>query len=406
MPSYDYEYYTCPKCKARRTTKTCPDCAAKTKGQGRVSMRYRLINEYGEKRNMRTGWYDRKSDAEDEYTKVKATAPKVDYRTRDGESYLFEDLLIKYIASMALEIDKSTFYEKNLLIEKHIKPEFKGKDIRKITKQNLLDWQTGLFSSTYGKQAKQISNAHARKVRSALNGFLDWAEEYYDITNQLKHIKLPKKKTEEKVTEKEIIELREYPALDEATKDDVFWNIVFFFMFHSGVRPGEMRALSEVDYKDGEININKTITRKEKGKELVGQQPKNKKSYRKPIDNQLIARLDKYLAWKRENGISGKFLFGGDKFIDKHELQRKTDYYIEKAEIKKRITPHCFRHSYVSMLIDMDCSTKTVAEMIGDTEAVVMKTYSHLYTSKKRQTVDKLNTYLEQNSKTQKQNCT
>ena len=113
------------------------------------------------------------------------------------------------------------------------------------------------------------------------------------------------------------------------------------------------------------------------------------------MDSILIGKLDKYLKWKRKNNISDKFLFTTDgKFISKNAQARALKRYMEKTDITKHITPHCFRHSYVSMLIDMDCSTKTVAEMIGDTEEVVMKTYSHLYTSKKRKTVDKLNDYL------------
>ena len=97
---------------------------------------------------------------------------------------------------------------------------------------------------------------------------------------------------------------------------------------------------------------------------------------------------------KRANKISGKYLFGGDTFIDRHKYERQLKHYLNKTKITKHITLHSFRHSYVSMLIDMGCSTKTVAEMIGDTEEVVMKAYSHLYTSKKRETVEKLNAYL------------
>ena len=94
MASYEYEYYICPACKARAKAKKCFDCKVPTKGQGKVSLRFRLV-ENGYKRNKRTLWYPTKREAEEEYLKVKSTAPAVDLRFKDGTSYKFEDLLQK-----------------------------------------------------------------------------------------------------------------------------------------------------------------------------------------------------------------------------------------------------------------------------------------------------------------------
>ena len=64
--------------------------------------------------------------------------------------------------------------------------------------------------------------------------------------------------------------------------------------------------------------------------------------------------------------------------------------YIEKANCKK-ITPHGFRHSHVSLLINLGCDSRDVAERIGDTIEVVEKTYYHMFPEKKKIPTNKLN---------------
>ena len=163
MPSYEYDYYICPKCKSRLTVKTCPNCGVKTKGQGQVSARYRLIDNDGKKKNKRTLWYDTKKEAEAEYLKVKATVPKVDLRLRESKSYLFEDLLQEFFTENALETAESTQYVKKRDFDKHITPYFKGKDIRKIDKPMLIDWQVKLFSKQLGEKRKEQYRTHMLK---------------------------------------------------------------------------------------------------------------------------------------------------------------------------------------------------------------------------------------------------
>lgn len=389
MASYDYEYYICPNCKKRLTVKLCPDCKVKTKGQGKVSIRFRLIEDF-KKKNKRTGWYATKKEAEKEYLQVMATAPKVDLRTRDGISYIFEDMLNLHLTQNAISTAPSTQYTKRKEFAKYITPYFKGMDVREITKDKIINWQNMIYSKNIG--GKTISHKYASKLRGFLNTFLDWLFYVYDVPNVMRSVKKPA--NNQPPPKKEILEMKEFAALDKASINDILWNTIFCFLMHTGCRVGEVQALSESDYRNGEIIINKTISKDSKGRPHLRDMPKNKKAYSKPLDNFIISKLDKYLKWKREQQIPAKFLFGGANFIDIHQYSRKLQFYLKKANITKHITLHSFRHSYVSMLINMDCSTKTVAEMIGDTEEVVMQTYSHLYSSKKQQIVDKLNSFL------------
>lgn len=60
------------------------------------------------------------------------------------------------------------------------------------------------------------------------------------------------------------------------------------------------------------------------------------------------------------------------------------------SELTQDFTIHCFKHSHVSLLIELGYSVLIIAEHIGDTVETTLKTYSHLYPDKQVQLVNKL----------------
>ena len=56
----------------------------------------------------------------------------------------------------------------------------------------------------------------------------------------------------------------------------------------------------------------------------------------------------------------------------------------------RQIRIHDFRHSHVSLLVNLDCSIMMIADRIGDTPATVQSTYAHLYPEKKDAVLEKL----------------
>jgi len=66
------------------------------------------------------------------------------------------------------------------------------------------------------------------------------------------------------------------------------------------------------------------------------------------------------------------------------------DRYITMAGVK-RITPHGFRHSHVSLLINLGCDSREVANRVGDTIQVIESTYYHMFPQKRNHTISVLN---------------
>ena len=110
------------------------------------------------------------------------------------------------------------------------------------------------------------------------------------------------------------------------------------------------------------------------------------------IDDDLIDLLKKHHTEESKlYGFNNDYLvFGNVKPISPTTFRRWLNEYIDKANVK-RITPHGFRHSHVSLLINLGCDSRDVAERIGDTVEVVEKTYYHMFLEKKTIPVNKLN---------------
>lgn len=315
-----------------------------------------------------------------------------------GDVYLYNDLIVKYFDAAKTENKESTQYDKQKAFANFITPHFTGKDMRGIDKTFLDDWVTALWNKTYtrtiaGKEVtRRYAPAYLKKIRGFLNNFLEFCKYRCGIPNPLTAVRVPR--TREQKTPVAFWELTTFYKFIEAV-DDIEFRTYCYFSFFTGLRIGEVLAFSEEDMRGNEIHVqHNLITKTMDGSPYKIVETKNYKNYTKTIPDVLATELEKYLAWKRANKLSGKHLFGGAEPLPETTIRRKLYAYIDKAKVN-RITPHGFRHSYVAMLVHLGCSTKVVAELIGDTEEQVIRTYSHLYKDDKNAAVDKINTLVK-----------
>lgn len=134
---------------------------------------------------------------------------------------------------------------------------------------------------------------------------------------------------------------------------------------NTGVRAGELLGLTISDIKPYEIDVNKQFN--STLKEFT--ELKNKKPHTIPITKDLYNKIHQYIK-SRPLDYKGRIF----------TMQYATYKYRLKKFTKKigyeSFTPHCFRHSFATHLVSNGVDFKTVAELLGDTVEVVMKTYS------------------------------
>ena len=64
--------------------------------------------------------------------------------------------------------------------------------------------------------------------------------------------------------------------------------------------------------------------------------------------------------------------------------------WIAEAGIKKKITFHCFRHSYAVIQISLGTDIYTVSKMLTHKNVTTTQIYAGLVNSKKRETANKI----------------
>lgn len=134
---------------------------------------------------------------------------------------------------------------------------------------------------------------------------------------------------------------------------------------NTGVRAGELLGLTISDIKPYEININKQFNCGLRDFSEL----KNKKPHTVPITTHLYDKIQHYIKSKPLDYRGRIFTMKYDSY--KHQLRKVT-----KRIGYESFTAHCFRHSFATHLISNGVDFKTVAELLGDTVELVMKTYS------------------------------
>lgn len=169
--------------------------------------------------------------------------------------------------------------------------------------------------------------------------------------------------------------------------DDEFWHDVFSFLFNTGVREGELFALTwnKIDFDNHTILITSSATSKTKGGGVRMTTPKTKKSIRKidmqnTLENMLLNRFRK--CQKIDGFKNDYYVFGDIRPLSRSSLARWLERYIQIAKVK-RITPHGFRHSHASMLIDARIDDDLIADRLGHSIQELHNTYAHSYEKRK-----------------------
>ena len=144
-------------------------------------------------------------------------------------------------------------------------------------------------------------------------------------------------------------------------------------------------CIDDIDSKNGIINIDKSYQRI-KAKDTIGP-PKTENSFRKvDIPQFLCDQLEEYL--KKHYILNEDDRIFKEYYVIIRDRLKKAQ---KRANLNEEFTLHSFRHSHVSLLIDLGYSPTIVADRIGDTVDTVLKTYSHLYAESKESLSEKLN---------------
>ena len=314
-------------------------------------------------------------------TKKEALAFERDFLEKQSANpdMTFQNLYEIYMEDMAARLKQSTLLTKKTVLQTHILPFFGNKPINEIKASDVRRWQAKLMSSP-----NNYSQTYLKKINTELNSIINYAKRFYDLnTNPCgKAGTIGKAKAEEM----DYWTYDEYITFREGIKDKPLSYICFEVLYWTGMREGELLALSpaDIDLDNKIISINRTYQRIE-GKDVFTS-PKTRKSKRKiPIPDFLCQELSDYIQ-SRYMLDADERLFPVTKSYLSHEMIRGC-----KNTGVKKIRIHDIRHSHASLLINQGCDALILADRLGHEKvSTTLNTYSHLFPHKQQELVHSL----------------
>lgn len=289
------------------------------------------------------------------------------------------------------QIRKLSTYQTYIEVyNKHIYPFFVDFDLNSINILELKNFREKCLKMNY-------SARYLNKINNVLNLILDYASVNYGYTNVNKTLGNYQEKKDKVIKEK----LR-YMTYDDYLKfisviDELEWRTFFMFLYLTGMRLGEVLALTFNDIKGDTIIVNKTLYTKIKGTYTITS-TKNNLNRTIKMDKSLYNQLNEYIdQMKSYTDFSNDwFLFGGPRYLAPTTINRYKHKYFELANVPE-ITIHEFRHSHVSLLCNKYLENggndyvgflAKLSARLGHSVDVMTRTYLHLFPSNQDSIVD------------------
>ena len=296
----------------------------------------------------------------------------------------FNSLYEMYLEDLSHRLRENTIMTKRHIIEKKILPFFREMEIGKITPVIIRKWQNKLMKYEDPKTNKLYSQTYIKTINNQLVAILNYAVKYHSLNENPCHKagSIGRKQADEM----EIWTVEEFEKFIKHLKHKPISFVGFNILFWTGIRIGELLALTinDIDLKNRTIRINKSYQRL--NKEDVITDPKTAKGNRIiKITENLANILAKYIDTLYNVETSDRLIIS-----TKYRFHHDMKLYSEKAKVKK-IRVHDLRHSHASLLIHLGVSPLAIAKRLGHEKIeTTLNTYSHLYPDKEKDVIDLL----------------
>ena len=295
----------------------------------------------------------------------------------------FEEFIKVYREDRYPRIRVSTSASKDHIIDTKIVPYFRNFRVTEIRPKDIVKWQNELLKYRNPKTGKPYSKTYLRSIHSQMSAVMNFATKYYDLKEN------PVTKAGcigiNNAEEMQFWTLDEYLRFADAIMEEPFYYYCFEMLYWTGIREGELLALTydDFDFVNKTVSITKTY-QVVKGKEVIGP-PKTTKGMRTvSMPDRLCEEMKDYfdMCYDKENSRA----FATTKHSLKKAMRRGA-----KLSGVKEIRIHDLRHSHISLLISLGFSPVEIAKRVGHESITITLRYAHMFPSAQKEMMDKLN---------------
>ena len=296
---------------------------------------------------------------------------------------LFKDFVEIYYKDMEQRLKLTTIKNKRSMIDFKIVPYFAKRPLDSIQSTDVRNWQNSLTRHR-DKDGQPYSATYLKSINNQLTAIFNYAVKYYGLKENPCHKagSMGKKKADDML----FWTKDEFLRFVEAVKDKPASYAIFMTMYYTGMRVGELLALTpaDIDLEKLTLTVNKNYQRIDRRDFITT--PKTPKSNRViTIPQGLADCLKDYEAMCYKLRPNDR-LFPYTMHFLHHEMARGC-----KLSGVKKIRIHDLRHSHASLLVEMGFSPLLIAERLGHEHVqTTMDTYSHLYPNKQTEVAQRL----------------
>ena len=347
------------------------------------------IYEYPEKVNGQTRYYIRPY-IKDEFGNIRQITKRLDdngniWLGREGYVKAIEeitrlqkdiqsvnkDITVKqaieeYLNYIKPTIKTRSFVKKEDNFRLHVLPYFANRKIFKITRKEAKDWQIMMCNKTYikGKKEHLYSETFLNDIYVDFSAVFQYCIDFYRLKENVIQFLGPFKLNDRRPKEKEILNENEIQKVINAESQKKYQEF-FSILFYTGLRRGEICGLKikNINLDENLIVIKSSLWQRAKKEEDKETTTKTKSSERVvPILEEIRIVLEE----KVKNATnSNEFVFGGDRYFSESTIRRRLNNCIIKSGINKHITPHCLRHSFITMCAKRKVRVDIVSKIVG-----------------------------------------
>ncbi|UWD46834.1 site-specific integrase [Clostridioides difficile] len=278
-------------------------------------------------------------------------------------------------------------------IEKHIKPKLGVYKVKALTPAILQNFINKKYKEDYSQSTLQVLKAILhRSLKSAVYPYKHIRE------NPMQYVSIPKTKTKTETKKVKTITLEEFNQTLNIFPQDSFQRIVLLIGFYTGMRRGEIIALTwdDIDLDNKTITVKHTLIKKKNGMFELSQ-PKTESSCRTIFTGDTLVRaLKEHKLYQKKMKLKyGEFYFDSDWVCTKENGQQVTIHTMDTIvrQIREALNNdfhfHCLRHTHATLLLENGANIKDIQNRLGHSQlSTTMDTYSHVTDKMKNETVD------------------
>ena len=227
-----------------------------------------------------------------------------------------------------------------------------------------------------------LSDSMVRKIHMMLHEAMEVAvRERYIVRNPTDNTTIPKKTT----AEKQVLDDSQLNRFLEAIQGEPYWHDFFYVEVMTGLRRGEICGIkwSDIDFNEGTLCIKRSVSTKEGGGVSIGE-TKTDAGVRTIIMPPSVATL----LWKKRSDAINEWVF--PHYTNPSDPLHPSSAYKKLKTLLKRLELpllrfHDLRHTFATQATDGGVDPKTLAGILGHTDAsFTLDTYTHVTSDMQR----------------------